>query len=114
MKCGNPGSTGVDHTWVEGMRACRGALSVKTQARVMLHHGETQMQRNATYALNDTGPHERNGIQTHVDYSTDATATDDDVIADADAKDCAGCDSLATICLCISFLLVVLPIFVRS
>ena len=113
MKCGSPGNTGVDHTWVEGMRACRGALSVKTQARVMLHHGKTQVQRNATHARNDTDPHERNGIQTHVDYFTGATAAADDDMSDTDAKNCGGCDSLAKICSCISFLLVVSTICVQ-
>ena len=74
---------------------------------MLSHHGETQVQGNATHARNDTQPHERNGTQSHIVHYT---ANDADDMSDADTKSCVGCDSPEKIISFVSLLFVVLTI----
>ena len=44
--CGAGGDTRFDHTWAEGLQACSGLFSGKTQPEPMLRHEQTQSQLN--------------------------------------------------------------------
>ena len=87
--CGMFVTKNVDHTWVEGVQACRGfsgsSSGAKLRSQVILHHEKTQSQQNVT--------RDRSGTQQHIPHSID------DDMSDADTTDCEGCHSLAKIIL---------------
>ena len=97
--CGGVTNANVDHTWTEGIRACKDFASLfssKTQSEVMLHHEPSQEQPKATS--------ERNGPRLKI--IDPATAS----VSDAGTTNCEGCCALSKITFFISILCIVLRI----
>ena len=88
MKCGSARNAYADHTWTEGVLACRDFAGWLLEAQARLYREKAQAHPNATRQRNDT-------LQ-HIGRSGDGYT------------DCEDCHSLAKIILSISFVCVVL------
>ena len=56
--CGGVGNSKFDHTWTEGIRACKGAVSLlsdEAQLQTIAHYKTTQAQQNTTCGGNGHG-----------------------------------------------------------
>lgn len=78
-KCGDDGDVDFDHTWEDGIQACRDdvtSISVKPSLRLMLRHGGVLVHSLYTRSQNGTRLRKRisDAVGTSVTGTMDATA----------------------------------------
>ena len=97
QKCGDAGDTNFDHTWVEGIQACKGFASsfpVKPPAPAMLHH-----ERAIAQTLNFT-------LKRHSTQQQQTNTYLADSLFDADITNCRGCIEIPKIVVYISIVFI--------
>ena len=95
--CGDEGNTKFDHTWAEGVQACKdivSSVSVQLSPEVMFRHAGATMDRAAT-----TKPQSVLVVQQQTDIPRTVTATRDGV---TNGKDCVDLTTAIVVYICVS------------